>query len=541
MDRRQQNGKKTIQSGSIARHGPDPSQPAVPPIRGSSNAPRPQLVKPNAPVPPPAGGPIVAPAVPLSAAALQNDSQSVPPAARMAWGRPAAAPPLVSVQSSSMAWGQAPVDTEVGSGALSRPAPFLSGVGGAGLGGGQGGDDEESSSGGEGEEGGANAEELEGNIFGKVFGVGVGGGGGGEDAEMMSLYAPSLQKIRDQLLAAHSGAARCLICLERIRGTDPVWACDQGCHCPFHLLCIQSWARQAANAALARAVSDSSQISLAEAALISRGPSGSHQGGNPSATWQCPKCRFDYPANEVPREYRCFCGKVKDPEFDPWLSPHTCGEACGKNLPGKCGHRCTLLCHPGPCPPCPQIITTRCHCGRKSEPRRCGFHLFSCVSRCGKKLGCGKHSCAATCHPGECPPCPAQGEYRCRCGGVRELRACADREYSCHAVCGRQFSCERHVCERECHVAPCGACPLAGKRSCPCGKMKMAELPCDKPPPSCGGTCDRVLGCGDHLCADRCHSGPCSATCRVVVSKGCTCGGTRKQVGVGGVGVVPII
>ena len=74
------------------------------------------------------------------------------------------------------------------------------------------------------------------------------------------------------------------------------------------------------------------------------------------ASWGCPKCRTGYMPSEVPSEYRCFCGKQKDPPADPWLAPHTCGDICGKALPSGCGHTCVLLCHPGPCPPCPRQV-----------------------------------------------------------------------------------------------------------------------------------------------------------------------------------------
>ena len=36
----------------------------------------------------------------------------------------------------------------------------------------------------------------------------------------------------------------------------------------------------------------------------------------------------------------------QDPAWDPWTSPHSCGEHCGRQLVG-CQHRCKLLCHPG--------------------------------------------------------------------------------------------------------------------------------------------------------------------------------------------------
>lgn len=34
---------------------------------------------------------------------------------------------------------------------------------------------------------------------------------------------------------------------------------------------------------------------------------------------------------------------------------HTCGQVCGHSQADRrpdCTHRCTLLCHPGPCPAC---------------------------------------------------------------------------------------------------------------------------------------------------------------------------------------------
>ena len=42
-----------------------------------------------------------------------------------------------------------------------------------------------------------------------------------------------------------------------------------------------------------------------------------------------------------------FLWKMIDPEFDPWIVPHSCGDTCGKELQPKCGHQCLILCHPG--------------------------------------------------------------------------------------------------------------------------------------------------------------------------------------------------
>ncbi len=71
--------------------------------------------------------------------------------------------------------------------------------------------------------------------------------------------------------------------------------------------------------------------------------------------WGCPKCRSTYEEKDIPTRYTCFCGKVVDPEFDPWIVPHSCGETCGRKLKPDCGHQCLILCHPGPCPPCPKV------------------------------------------------------------------------------------------------------------------------------------------------------------------------------------------
>jgi hypothetical protein len=77
--------------------------------------------------------------------------------------------------------------------------------------------------------------------------------------------------------------------------------------------------------------------------------------------------------------YKCFCAKEQDPKFDPWITPHSCGEVCGGQLRSKCQHTCVLLCHPGPCPPCPHVVKQAlCFCGSTSKVRRCGDKLWSC-------------------------------------------------------------------------------------------------------------------------------------------------------------------
>ncbi|GFP87793.1 nf-x1-type zinc finger protein nfxl2 [Phtheirospermum japonicum] len=322
-----------------------------------------------------------------------------------------------------------------------------------------------------------------------------------------------LTKIQSFLASSRSGALSCLICLERIKPTDPTWSCSSRCFAIFHLICIQSWAQQSTTLAASRASS--------RAAVVP---------DDNSLVWPCPKCRVEYPKPQIPKNYYCFCGKVEDPPRDPWVLPHSCGEICGRSLRHDCGHLCLLLCHPGPCPACPKLVRNKCFCGKLDDVRRCGFKNFSCNGVCGKLSDCRVHRCGELCHDGPCPPCKEKGTYMCRCGKLEMQRECCEREFRCDNGCEKRLGCGRHVCERGCHEGECGDCPLQGKRTCPCGKRVHEGMACDVTVPLCGATCDKVLSCGYHSCHERCHRGPCIETCRIMVTKSCRCGSLKKQV-----------
>ncbi|CAN1748557.1 NF-X1-type zinc finger protein NFXL2 [Linum perenne] len=326
-----------------------------------------------------------------------------------------------------------------------------------------------------------------------------------------------LSKIQSFLNSSSSGALSCLICLERIRPSDPTWSCPSLCFDVFHLLCIQSWARQASDLAAARAVT--------------RLPITSEKASE-TALWNCPKCRSAYSKSQIPKSYFCFCGKLENPPNDnPWILPHSCGEVCDRPLKNNCGHFCLLLCHPGPCPSCPKLVKASCYCGKIEDVRRCGYKVFSCNNRCNKVLECNKHKCKEICHDGECPPCHELGMYRCLCGKKQEERECCERQFQCENPCKKELSCGKHLCERGCHNQEgCGKCPLQGKRTCPCGKRVYEGMSCDVAVPLCGDTCGKKLSCGFHRCHQRCHRGQCVETCRMVVSKTCRCGSLKKEV-----------
>ncbi|KAG0725125.1 NF-X1-type zinc finger protein NFXL1 [Chionoecetes opilio] len=311
--------------------------------------------------------------------------------------------------------------------------------------------------------------------------------------------------------AVKSGTLVCLVCIDGIKRLDPVWNCGE-CFSSFHIQCVQKWAKDSIFQ-LSEAQADNAYDMRALQSTLS---------------WCCPKCRSQYSQRAIPTRYLCFCGKKIDPEFDPWLPPHSCGEVCGRKLQPLCGHSCLLLCHPGPCPPCPKNVSNSCHCGQQpAKTRRCSNKAWTCGQPCGRILSCGQHPCRNPCHPEECSPCPRKSQQHCSCGGSKQLRECARPVWHCDKVCNKQHSCGYHRCQQICHKEDCGLCPSSGRRSCPCGKTSHT-LPCTQDIPSCGDTCGKELACGVHLCAERCHKGACPMCLQFRVKR-CRCGAREKE------------
>jgi len=316
-----------------------------------------------------------------------------------------------------------------------------------------------------------------------------------------------LGRTQEYLLnSVKSKASVCLVCIETIRRTEAIWSCT-GCHTSFHLTCLQKWVKDGVY----------QQTRDIDEEIDTR-----------TIPWHCPKCRHEYSQADCPTRYFCFCLKEEDPTFDPWLVPHSCGQTCEKQLRPDCGHRCLLLCHPGPCPPCPQTVRASCYCGgQPAQTRRCGAREWTCGQPCDNDLSCDQHTCNKVCHPGDCPPCPETSEQSCQCGNKTGQQPCASPVWQCGKVCGRSLVCGHHVCERLCHSGQCGECPRSGNRSCPCGRTEF-ELPCTEDVPTCLETCDKLLECKAHKCTQRCHTGPCG-TCRQLSQKTCRCGQRSKE------------
>ncbi|CAL9216942.1 unnamed protein product [Arabidopsis halleri] len=338
-----------------------------------------------------------------------------------------------------------------------------------------------------------------------------------------------LQEIQDKLM---KGSIECMICYDMVRRSANIWSCSS-CYSIFHLNCIKKWARAPTSVDL-----------LAD----------KNQGSN----WRCPGCQFVQLTSSKDIQYRCFCGKRKDPSSDPYLTPHSCGDICGKPLEKEfataamanentCPHVCVLQCHPGPCPPCKAFAPPRnCPCGKKMIRTRCSERKsnHTCGQSCDKLLYCGRHRCERACHVGPCDPCQVQVNASCFCKQTAESVICGDMNvkgevkaedgvFSCKLNCRKQLECGNHYCRDVCHPGSCGDCEFLPSRikSCYCGKTSLEEerRSCLDPIPSCSNICSKLLPCGLHNCKEMCHSGGCSP-CLVQVSQKCRCGSTSRTV-----------
>ncbi|XP_071691262.1 NF-X1-type zinc finger protein NFXL1 [Rutidosis leptorrhynchoides] len=359
-------------------------------------------------------------------------------------------------------------------------------------------------------------------------GRGVGGGGSSS-----SLLPQLVQEIQEKLL---KGTIECMICYDMVRRSAPIWSCSS-CFSIFHLHCIRKWA------------SAPTSIDLSAE---------KNQGFN----WRCPGCQTVHFTSSKDMHYICFCGKRQDPPSDPYLTPHSCGEPCGRPLEKElplvvsgsdfarrddvCPHRCVLQCHPGPCPPCKAFAPPRiCPCGKKTITTRCSDmkSLLTCGQPCGKLLSCQRHRCEKTCHVGPCDSCDLHIEASCFCNKKTEIVVCGDMAvkgqvnvqdgiFSCNFQCGKSLGCGNHVCKDTCHPGVCGDCQLLPEKvtTCYCGKSGLLEErhSCLDPIPTCSQICDKTLPCGLHRCKETCHPGSC-APCRVMVTQKCRCGSSSRN------------
>ncbi|KAF5200342.1 Nf-x1-type zinc finger protein nfxl1 [Thalictrum thalictroides] len=343
-----------------------------------------------------------------------------------------------------------------------------------------------------------------------------------------------VQELKDKLI---KGNVECMICYDMVRRAASMWSCSS-CFSIFHLNCIKKWARAPTSVDL------------------------SATDKNHGMNWRCPGCQSVQLCSAKEIRYICFCGKRPDPPFDLYLTPHSCGELCGKPLDrvisrsslgdcddddDRCPHVCVLQCHPGPCPPCKAFAPPRlCPCGKKTITTRCfdKKSVLTCGDQCNKVLECERHRCQKVCHTGPCEACRVPIDAVCFCKKESQLVFCgemnvkgemkaSDGVFSCSSLCGGILNCGNHVCCQICHPGPCGDCELmpAKVKTCCCGKtmLQKERTSCLDPISTCPQICDKLLPCGIHHCNDLCHAGDCPP-CMTIVSQSCRCGSSSRSV-----------
>lgn len=241
----------------------------------------------------------------------------------------------------------------------------------------------------------------------------------------------------------------CPICFAAIHPAQPTWSCSpsrfdhvdeenggenansQCCWTTFHLKCIRSWAGK----------------SVKELVDAWRA-----RGEERKGEWRCPGCQSKREA--VPNGYWCFCGSTAEPKPPRLATPHSCANPCTRPRRG-CQHPCALACHPGPCPPCQVTTQLPCYCGKHIQSIRCanlapGSSSSSCGGVCGRKLGCGNHSCGDMCHQGECKKCEVKDLVRCYCGKEEKEVPCGEGEGKECFVDGENAWTGRFQCDNKC-------------------------------------------------------------------------------------------
>lgn len=310
------------------------------------------------------------------------------------------------------------------------------------------------------------------------------------------------------------GEVECVVCLEKVRRGAPMWSCGR-CYVITHLHCARKWANA----------------------------------GTEAEGMCCPSCRAEQGSIKE-LVYRCFCGKRRNPVLEPGVLPGSCGDPCLKERGEEgsgCPHKCSALCHPGPCAPClAQAPGQKCLCGQETIFRKCGEAIrldgLKCGRICGKTRDCG-HQCQSVCHnhSAEGGDCEVVVEVSCFCGGFQEKLPCGIGRagFACGKTCGKVKECGKHYCEMLCHDGPCGEC-LTGVdkvKTCACGKVDITEeqrkarTSCLDPLPSCGDVCGRQLGClKKHSCSKICgHNGSCGP-CEDIVLMECRCAASTVDV-----------
>lgn len=177
------------------------------------------------------------------------------------------------------------------------------------------------------------------------------------------------------------------------------------------------------------------------------------------------------------------------------------------------------------CPACQNVVLDVpkqyfCFCGKQPNPPHSpGLLPHACSDSCSRVSSSTNpplctHPCTLPCHPGPCPECERPVTRPCGCGATAPTVKCSSRlAIVCKAVCNKMLNCGEHKCAEKCHVGECKQCAEVVRQECHCGKQGR-KLTCTTETYGttaycCPDTCGRALACGNHTCAEPCHPGDC--------------------------------
>ncbi|GJU88005.1 NF-X1-type zinc finger protein NFXL1 [Tanacetum coccineum] len=294
---------------------------------------------------------------------------------------------------------------------------------------------------------------------------------------------------------------------------------------------------------------------------------------NQGFNWRCRGCQSVQLTSSKDIRYLYFYRNRQDPPSDLYLTPHSCGEPCGRPLDkdhrvgnhddddrddGRYARIRNLFLHVASI-----VIDASCFCKKKIEVVVCGDMavkghanvendgIFSCNSSCGKPLGCGNHVCKETCHPGVCGDCELlPGRITsCHCGKSslqEERHSCLDPIPTCSKICDKILPCGVTSLNVECFNTtttmtdefkcdkPCGRKKNYGRhrcsdKCCPLSNSKNTAATQGWDPHLCSKPCEKKLRCGQHDCETLCHSGHCPP-CQETIFTDLTCACGRSSI-----------
>lgn len=289
---------------------------------------------------------------------------------------------------------------------------------------------------------------------------------------------------------------------------EAVWYCRGGCYVMTHLGCAQSWARQQLDAADAKTIHSLGQIE--------RDP------GQAPPTWACPKCRHEYAASAIPRDYSCFCGKVAEPAADPWLLAHRCDLGVG-GLEGSLrdgvvtGVQAVHAAVPvGPDHAWSElaeqtaIVHLTCSSQRKGDSSADPIHFIQIHHAVAAGPVAVRSPAVGT--PVPCSATQVRRLPRKECLVLYGFSACrvvlrhcpsdltVAQPYSPHFwYTSLPFNPQSLL-----SPGPCPPCPRMLLASCHCGAASEQRR-CHSAAFACGAVCGRQRGCG-HACSQPCHA-----------------------------------